>query len=489
MNLEKIVHRIGQMFAVCVAALWTATAWAQPDLSGVWVGDDGATYYIRQIGDTVWWVGLSGDETAGRFRFYSGLAFTNIFQGTLNSSAHVVSGEWVDVPRGTILQNGRLALDIVPYSGPGQIKLQKRAGETTGGFGGNVWTRLGGYVVPSCDNPGAPIPSIRCKFSIVRKNQSGETLLDGGDLKPYKDDVVVFGTVTQFYPPSYPFPEAISYWNFCRFNNKDQDITFDMRVDRTEQESELGGLDVQPGFWATGWVAEPEHIRYKLNYHSNSIHSEMVMYGRTGATGVSCTGDPGDALFPGWAEDGANGVLVNGRPIAGRVIHVRSHPTNTDWWEIGGKKLAPNTRVRVTGALVVDCGHTECSPVDVLDNGVEIHPVYSIDFITPSIRPDLTGVWAASDAGTYFIRQLGNTVWWLGLSRDRGRTFANVFRGTFTATIAGGAIQGEWADVPMGGTLNSGSLRLNSPDTGTLNYVSDTGGFGGRIWEKLYEVP
>jgi hypothetical protein len=29
------------------------------NLTGVWAADDGATYYIRHIGDTIWWSGLS----------------------------------------------------------------------------------------------------------------------------------------------------------------------------------------------------------------------------------------------------------------------------------------------------------------------------------------------------------------------------------------------------------------------------------------------
>jgi hypothetical protein len=31
-------------------------------------------------------------------------------------------------------------------------------------------------------------------------------------------------------------------------------------------------------------------------------------------------------------------------------------------------------------------------------------------------QEDLTGVWSCDDSGTYFIRQVGNTVWWFGQS-------------------------------------------------------------------------
>ena len=29
-------------------------------LTGTWVANDGGTYFLRQIGDTLWWLGLSG---------------------------------------------------------------------------------------------------------------------------------------------------------------------------------------------------------------------------------------------------------------------------------------------------------------------------------------------------------------------------------------------------------------------------------------------
>jgi len=64
----------------------------------------------------------------------------------------------------------------------------------------------------------------------------------------------------------------------------------------------------------------------------------------------------------------------------------------------------------------------------------EIHPMYALDFVQnfqlPRPFAQLTGVWSGDDAGTYYVRQIGNTVWWLGVSVDEGRTFANVFRGT-----------------------------------------------------------
>jgi len=41
------------------------------ELSGVWVGNDGATYYIQQNGQKVWWVGGT--------TYNEGTTFVNVF--------------------------------------------------------------------------------------------------------------------------------------------------------------------------------------------------------------------------------------------------------------------------------------------------------------------------------------------------------------------------------------------------------------------------
>ena len=95
------------------------------------------------------------------------------------------------------------------------------------------------------------------------------------------------------------------------------------------------------------------------------------------------------------------------------------------------------TFVRITGTLILDCGHGLTSPCDDdpgdMDDvrghlNQEIHPIYSIDVINSPFRPEdadiaardnLTGAWAGEDGSTYYIRQIGNKVWWLGQMRDR----------------------------------------------------------------------
>jgi hypothetical protein len=96
------------------------------DLTGYWQGDDGASYFLKQNRNTLWWVGLDGDVGLHG----PGLNVTNVFRGELQpistavpeeapSAAPIngtVRGQWADVPRGTRLWSGTLVLS--PTRGP-----------------------------------------------------------------------------------------------------------------------------------------------------------------------------------------------------------------------------------------------------------------------------------------------------------------------------------------------------------------------------------
>lgn len=41
-------------------------------------------------------------------------------------------------------------------------------------------------------------------------------------------------------------------------------------------------------------------------------------------------------------------------------------------------------------------------------------------------QSSLTGTWRCNDGGTYFVRQVGREIWWLGRSADSGASFTNV---------------------------------------------------------------
>jgi hypothetical protein len=116
--------------AVCA----TATS-----LDGAWVGNDGGDYYVRVDGDTIWWVGVSGDL---------GNSWTNLFHGTRTGDA--IIGNWVDVngPMG----KGSLMLHV------GDNMHMDRSGSSGSGFGGTEWHRAGCVATAQQPQPAPATP-------------------------------------------------------------------------------------------------------------------------------------------------------------------------------------------------------------------------------------------------------------------------------------------------------------------------------------------
>jgi len=107
---------------------------AKPELTGPWLGDDTGIYYIRQIGSTIWWNGMSGQ--AGPAADF-GRQWNNVATGQIKDDL-TIELDWADVPRGGILGGGTLVWKIVD-NGPGSTKLVKQS-ETGSGFGARVLT-------------------------------------------------------------------------------------------------------------------------------------------------------------------------------------------------------------------------------------------------------------------------------------------------------------------------------------------------------------
>jgi hypothetical protein len=449
------------------------------DLTGVWRCDDGGIYYIRQLGDTVVWAGLHDSG------FHKGIEFANVFHGNYGADGQSVIGEWADVPRGKTNSSGILRFTIT-RDDVGQVELVKDPNETSGGFGGAGWW-YDGELLERHDIVG------------VTKRVRRFDGWAGENNPPCRDFTVMSGFVLEpLQGPTLP-PDPYDYCSFVTSDGGifgwggDGDFTFDLQpdFDLTDQD-----------FWTTGWVPNSppafapetpsEHIQ-RLFDHVGFFHCENAMYGRSNSDD-DCADTP-NVLLPGWNEPSGNSILVNGRPLEGRVI---SNPAGgggdqnlSFTFEIGpnGKTvdLLLEHFVRVTGVVADDAGHEG-------DAAPEIHPVYQIDIVQdfqlPRPQPTLSGAWHGSESGTYYIRQLGDNIWWLGLSRDQGRSFANVFRGTFDKNA--GVIEGEWVDVPLGvgGVLSGGTLRIEGEEhSNRILKISETAPFGATSWWKLYDTP
>lgn len=85
---------------------------------------------------------------------------------------------------------------------------------------------------------------------------------------------------------------------------------------------------------------------------------------------------------------------------------------------------------------------------------------------TPSFPNELTGLWISDLDGTYYVRQTGNTDWWLGLAvppKFPSQLDANIYKGT----IQGNTLKGTVIAIPW---LTSGGAQYY-----TLTLTGDRG--------------
>jgi hypothetical protein len=326
----------------------------------------------------------------------------------------------------------------------------------------------------------------------------------GGNNPPCRDFTVVWGTVRQVHAATLPPWRPLD--NYCNFvkdaDGWDGDGDFDFIV-----EPLFSMMD--PDFWTSGWLSGTfnvdvvlpfpanEFMLYKFDRNGFVFQAEVPMYGRKNDDGHCDHTHPIQHTIPGWMEHGGWSVLANGQPINGQLDE--SHIPNTSNPQLNNftkfpathpeVELFPGATIRVTGVIAQDTGHGGLGKP-------EIHPVYAFDVVQNFAKRsgilgsiNLTGAWHCDDLGTYYVREIGNTVWWLGLSCDQGRQFANVYQGT----INGNQIHGIWIDVPMGlnGVLGGGNLNLFAPQLSAsteLVRLSIPSPFSGATWRKLYDT-
>ena len=253
--------------------------------------------------------------------------------------------------------------------------------------------------------------------------------------------------------------------------DSDGDINADVALDYGVGNGDTGSIK----FWyLSGWLNDKDTIRRKWDAMRRSglgyvrAHTETIMYGQS-LTRDRCHDAPLRALLPAWMQSGGASVLVNGRPIV-RTSYLTDPPAfHTDTG--ADIALSPGRYIRVGGMLALDChGITgSCNEDDSMRVRLRfilfMRSTLFRTFLTSRSDANLTGVWAGSDGGTYYVHQVGNNVWWLGLSRDQGLTFANVFAGRIRFD---GRLEGDWADVPLGATHGFGHVEI----AGTLCVAS-----------------
>jgi hypothetical protein len=164
-------------------------------------------------------------------------------------------------------------------------------------------------------------------------------------------------------------------------------------------------------------------------------------------------------------------------------------------------RLAPHALVVLALAVVVaGCGTApESSPAEngpspSTGDGMAVTDLSVIGCARddPADEGELTGAWSGNDSGTYYIRQVGDCVWWFGtevrdieLGPTGQRGFANVASGR----MVGSQVDLEWVDVPLGYTVNGGGLTFTyDAANDQLTLVEQRGGripFGGTVLTRI----
>ena len=101
-----------------------------------------------------------------------------------------------------------------------------------------------------------------------------------------------------------------------------------------------------------------------------------------------------------------------------------------------------------------------------------------VTFIPDTLN--LSGVWKCNDNGTYYIRQIGDSIVWYGEQNKSVPEFSNIAFGK----IEDNKIILQWYDVPKGTIQGFGKITLEINSINKLSRYSATGEFGGSEWER-----
>src|SRR2546428_8628863 len=84
---------------------------------------------------------------------------------------------------------------------------------------------------------------------------------------------------------------------------------------------------------------------------------------------------------------------------------------------------------------------------------------------------NIDGVWRDARGVPYYIRQVGNEIWWFGENQPVAPAFSNVAHGKIDAR----RLILSWADVPKGINQSAGILVFQVTSATRLDILQDTG--------------
>jgi hypothetical protein len=91
---------------------------------------------------------------------------------------------------------------------------------------------------------------------------------------------------------------------------------------------------------------------------------------------------------------------------------------------------------------------------------------------------NLTGVWSCNDGGVYYIRQIGDHIWWFGEEPAANPRWANAACGT----IRGKSLTIKYADVPAGTSIGYGTIEMDIVSNDELAAKDKPESYAGSRW-------
>jgi hypothetical protein len=192
--------------------------------------------------------------------------------------------------------------------------------------------------------------------------------------------------------------------------------------------------------------------------------------------------------------DSADGTQYNytkGEGSGHAVVIVgydETDPNNRYWIVLNSwgteNGLRPNGLFRVSMDMNYDCQYTGFVQGKYYSDRALYFETLDVTYSDQDKKGsiDLTGVWSCNDGGIYYLRQIGDTLWWDGNDPNGG--WANVANGS----IEGNTISMRFADVPEGRTTGSGRLILNIISNDELGALEKPDGYGGSRWWRSSET-
>lgn len=172
------------------------------------------------------------------------------------------------------------------------------------------------------------------------------------------------------------------------------------------------------------------------------------------------------------------------------------------------------TQARALGALILMSGLAACgsdapspppadnsgslAPSPSVRSGTTTNDLSAIACATddPTNLGPLTGAWRGSTGAVYYIRHVGDCVWWFGTEIsevDPGQTGQGGFANVASGRVNGPLIQVEWADLPLGNILGGGGLTLVYDEGSDQLWVTQQRGhwqpFGDTTLTRIHQQP